>query len=145
MELSPEQVRQKKQVMEYTELVTNPTNHIGLIGNQPTLTRIRTAFHNKEITSQELTLVLTKLAQDLDGQDEPFKDHKAVYKYMFGNTKPKAKLTPTVLSAAEQAAIIQGIMPEKKKSYSGPRKKAAPKPEDKINKSALPAHLQYLV
>jgi hypothetical protein len=142
MELSPEEVRLIKQIEEYTKLVTDPTDLIGLCGNQPTLTKIRSAYQNKEITSEELTLVLTKLAQDLAGQEEPFDEAKEVYRYMFPQDL-KPELNSIVLSAAEQVIAIKGILP-KKKSYSGPRKKKE-KPVISINKTVLPAHLQHLV
>lgn len=144
MMLSPEQelVIHNRILKEYTKLVTSPTNLINLTGHQPSLIKIRKAYHSNTITEYELHLVLNNLAIKLKGEEEPFEDKKAIYKYMFGNDPRPIKLSPPTLSAIEQAAAIQRIMPKKKKpAYTGPRKK---KVEDKIKVSILPESLRAL-
>ena len=143
MDKSPQQSRLEKQVKEYASLVKDNLDNIGLTGNQPTLRKIRSAWHKQEINEQDLNTILVDLAKKLDGEGEVYKDHKEVYKYMFGKNLKKQKLNPVTLSAAEQAAAIVRIMPSKKKSLS-PRKKKVKK-EETINKSAIPAHLQHLL
>ena len=142
MDKSPEQVRLEKQLAEYTDAVVSKEDNIGLMGHQPTLRKIRKAWHNQELTESDLKLVLTKLARDLNGGDEPFKSAKHFYHEAFRGMK-RQKLNPSVLSALEQAALVKDILPSKKKP-SGPRKKKAIKQES-INVNALPAHLRHLV
>ena len=141
MNKTPEQVRLEKQVAEYTDAVVRKEDIIGLMGHQPTLKNIREAWHNEELSELELKFVLTKLAQKLNGEPEPFKSAKHFYREIFKNIKAQ-ELNPIALSAIEQAALIKDILPQKKK-YSSPRKKKVIKQEP-INKSVLPAHLRHL-
>lgn len=142
MDKSPEQVRLEKQLAEYTNAVVSKEDTIGLMGYQPTLRKIRKAWHNQELSESDLKIVLTRLAQDLDGQSETFKSAKHFYHEAFRGTKAQ-KLNPSVLSALEQAALVRDILPSKKKS-AAPRKKKVIKQEP-INKNALPTHLRHLV
>lgn len=138
--LTPEQVKQIKTINELRAAVKSDHDHIGLMGNQPSLRKIRTAYQADEISDTELELVLTALYNTTGGEPEPFKDAKDFYNEVFAGTLPtKKKFTPT-LSVAEQAAAIKDIMPQKKK-YSGPRRKAKKK-EVKIDVSVLPPELR---
>lgn len=141
MNKSPEQVRLEKQITEYINVVVKKENTIDLMGYQPTLKKIRKAWHNQELNEAELRLVLTKLAQDLGGEAETFKSAKHFYHEAFNGIKAP-KLNPKTLSAIEQTSLIKDILPQKKK-YTGPRQKKVIK-EQPINKSALPAHLRHL-
>ena len=145
-QLTSEEAKHLRIIREYTALITSEENVLGLCGYQPTLTKVRTAYQAGEITDSDLSLVLNNLAISLKGESEAFANQAQCLEHMFGDMKPDAKLSPVVLSTIEQCTAIQDIMGEdlKKKSYSGPRRKAKKK-EEAINVSALPAHLRYLV
>ncbi len=144
-DITSEEAKHIRIVKEYTTLVTDPVDVINLCGYQPSLNKVRTAYHNGELSESDLYLVLNELATTLEGEPESFKSSKHAFKYIFSGSKPKAKLNPEVLSVMEQAEAIARIMPEKKTtSYQGPRKAKAKKKEVSINIGALPAHLQHL-
>ena len=147
-ELTSEEAKHIRILNEYKALVTDPVDVINLCGYQPSLNKVRTAYHNGELSESDLLLVLNELATTLQGEPESFKSAKHAFEWMwrdmFKDMKP-AELNPEVLSTLEQAEIIARIMPEKKKAstYAGPRK-AKKKKETTINMSVLPAHLQHL-
>ena len=145
-ELTYEEAKQIRIVKEYRVLVTAKRNDLGLCGYQPTLNKVRTAYQANEITESDLDIVLNSLAQSLQGESEAFKSKKHALEYMFGKQLKRAAaqptLSPVVLSAIEQCAVVKDLMP-KKKAYTGPRRKKEKKVET-INVSALPAHLQHL-
>jgi len=142
MEKTPEQVKLEIQIKEYVDLITRAEDIIKLTGHQPTLHKIRKAYKSKHISKKDVTLVCTRLAEDLQGEEEPFKSHKDVYKHMY--PKPKAKLTPAILTAVEQASKVGSILGSKKKKATK-KAKPATKTIQPINKSALPASLRHLV
>lgn len=140
---TPEQVKLEKTVLEYTELVTNPINNIGLIGHQPRLQKIRKAWHSKKLTHQELGLVLTSLAQTLNGEQEAFKSKEKFREYL--GTRHKVAIIdelPPSLTESEQITKIQDILGDKPKK----RKKFAPKQPKKveININHLPESLRHI-
>jgi len=143
-EMTVEEAKHLRIVREYTELVTSVENHLKLCGYQPTLNKVRKAYHAGQVTDADLTLVLNNLAVTLEGEPEAFANKKQAMKYMFGDNTPDVKLNPTTLSVIEQCTAIQDIMGDdlKPKRYSGPRRKK--KEEVAINTAALPAHLRHL-
>jgi hypothetical protein len=141
---TPEQVRLEKQVLEYTTLVIDPQDNIGLLGYQPRLRKIRQAWQDQDLSFKDLTVVLTSLAKELDGESEPFKDKDHFARYAWGDLLKKyhdrQEEPKPALSQAEQAAIIQSVMGDKKKK----KRSSAPKQPKKveIDVNALPAHLR---
>ena len=130
----------KKVIQEYKEAVTSPTNYIGLMGYQPTLSNIRDAYQSSSITEEELDQVLVALYQKTQGEPEPFKSKKHMMRTVFGDASLSKDQTES-LTQQDQLAAIQSIMGEQKKST--PRIKKEVKPS--INVDALPANLRHLV
>lgn len=135
---TPEQVRLEKQVMEYVTLVIDPENNIDLLGHQPRLHNIRKAWQDKQINIQELGIVLTALAKDLDGEAETFKSIKE-FKHLYWSDLPKKRQEKRHLTTAEQTSLISNILKDKTKTA----KRAPSKPKKiEVDLDALPAHLR---
>lgn len=139
--LTPEQVKQIKTINELRSAVKSDKDYIGLMGNQPSLRKIRVAYKASEISDQELELVLTALYNTTGGQPEPFKSAKDFYNKMFKGQLPSKPEPKPELTAVEQAMAIEAILGPKEKKYSGPRRKPVKK-EVKIDVSVLPPELR---
>lgn len=140
--LTKEQVEQITIVNEWRAAIKSEVDYINLMGNKPSLKTIRVAYHTGEIGDVELDMVLNALYAKTGGEDEPYKNAKEFYKYMFADQefdeKPAHKL-----STADQVAIIKGmdIKQKNKKRSSTPKAKK----QVTIDANMLPESLKYLL
>ena len=130
-------------ISEYTDAVKAPTNIIKLMGYQPTLLNIRIAYQAGGMSNEDLYLILANLANTLRGGPESFRDLKHFVSYAWPEL---ATYTPTkieIASKQDQVAIVKEMFKDDKPKYTGPRKKATPKPIA-INADDLPAQFRHL-
>ena len=146
---TPEEVKIEKVTEEYIKLCKDKQDNIGLYGYQPRLRNIRKSYRSADITELELKLVCQALATELQGERESFKSIKDFANYAFPGlqkyiAEKKRTVQPvTVLSAAEQAAIIKQTLGKSEKKPTK-KKQSSPQPAQ-INKANLPACLRHLV
>lgn len=136
---SIEQIKHEHAVSEYMQAIKSEHNHIGLMGHQPRLSKIRKSYKAGELQESDLELVVNALAKELKGEPEPFKSKRDFIQKTFGGTKHKqVELTPQ-----EQTTAIARIMGEQKRKKA--KKKPAPKKKVSIDTSVLPDNLKHLV
>jgi hypothetical protein len=133
----------KAQVDEYLKAILQPQDIIGLMGHQPSLRKIREAWHAGELTEEDLMIAVDYLATTLKGHPESFKDINEFVKLYWSDLVELAhnKERPK-LSTDEQRDLIKRVLGDKKK-----RTVSKPKPQPKaepIDSSKLPPHLRHL-
>lgn len=136
-----EQIKHEYAVNEYMQAIKSEVNHIGLMGHQPRLSKIRKSYQAGELQESELELVVEALAKELKGEPEPFKSKRDFLQKTFGGSKVKVKQALTEQESIDAIARIMGDdKPKRAKKKSAPKKKQV-----SIDTSVLPEHLKHLI